>query len=157
MPGDVLDRLDADGTRREEAVETLRYALNGLLSAVRTDRVLAAGRLGADRLHRHRILAALSEHALTPEDLARVVALDPPVVRARLDELGREGLVEAVRAGRGRTATTARLTPEGLRALHELEAVFRSLWEKAVADLPDEDLRVAARVLSRVAGVIVPT
>ena len=154
MPRDVLDRLDGNGTRREEAVETLRYALHGLLTALRADRVRAAGADGVT--HRHHILAALADRGLTAEHLALVVGLDTAAVRARLAELGQEGLVEAVRPGRGRAATTARLTPEGLRVLDELDSEFRAMWEDAVGDLPDEDLRVAARVLSRVAGVLGP-
>ncbi|MGA4544338.1 MarR family winged helix-turn-helix transcriptional regulator [Uniformispora flossi] len=179
MSGDVLDRpesrrggrdsvregaestaeagVEDRGERREESVETLRYAFNGFLAAVRSER---AGRsAGADSPHirRHRILVTLADELdLDPATLATVVGLPLPQVSAMLEALGREGLVEGVRPGRGRGGTVARLTPEGLRALDELDTGFRRHWEAALADLPDEDLRTAARVISRLTGVIVP-
>lgn len=180
MSGDVLDRPesrcgggrggsrdDADGTarargenrdeRREESVETLRYALNGFLAAVRSERAGRSAAADSPQVRRHRILVTLADELdLDPATLATVVGLPLPQVSAMLEALGREGLVEGVRPGRGRGGTVARLTPAGLRALDELDTGFRRHWEATVADLPDEDLRTAARVISRLTGVIVP-
>ncbi|WP_406298945.1 MarR family winged helix-turn-helix transcriptional regulator [Embleya sp. NBC_00888] len=145
--------------RREEAVETLRYALNGFLSAIRADRAGQVGPVDADADGtRYRLLAALADELdLDNERLARVLGLSVPAVRDLLDVHGREGLVEAVRAGRGRGGSVARLTPAGRRELYRLDTLFRESWESAFADLPAEELRTAARVLSRLSGVLVPT
>ncbi|MEU0937977.1 MULTISPECIES: MarR family winged helix-turn-helix transcriptional regulator [unclassified Embleya] len=143
--------------RREEAVETLRYALNGFLSAIRADRAGQAGPLDVDADGtRYRLLAALADELdLDNERLARVLGLSGSAVRDLLDVHGREGLVEAVRAGRGRGGSVVRLTPAGRRELYRLDALFRESWESAFADLPAEELRTAARVLSRLSGVLV--
>ncbi|WP_406281168.1 hypothetical protein [Embleya sp. NBC_00896] len=145
--------------RREEAVETLRYALNGFLSAIRADRAGQGGPVdaGADDI-RYRLLAALADELdLDNDRLARVIGLSVPAVRDLLDVHGREGLVEAARAGRGRGGSVARLTPAGRRELYRLDTLFREHWEGAFADLPAEELRTAARVISRLSGVLVPT
>jgi len=155
-PGPGPERVEP---RREEAVETLRYALNGFLSAIRADRAGQGGPVDADADDtRHRLLAALADELdLDNDRLARVIGLSVPAVRDLLDVLGREGLVEAVRAGRGRGGPVARLTPSGRRELHHLDARFRARWEEAFLDLPVDELRSAARVISRLSGVIVPT
>ncbi|OPC80594.1 hypothetical protein B4N89_06155 [Embleya scabrispora] len=145
--------------RREEAVETLRYALNGFLSAIRADRAGRAGSIDADAdAARYRLLATLADELdLDNDRLGRVLGLPPAAVRDLLDVHGREGLVEAVRAGRGRGGSVARLTPAGRRELYRLDALFRESWESAFADLPAEELRTAARVLSRLSGVLIPS
>lgn len=145
--------------RREEAVETLRYALNGFLSAIRADRAGQGGPIDTDADDtRYRLLAALADELdLDNDRLARVIGLSVPAVRDLLDVLGREGLVEAVRAGRGRGGSVAKLTPSGRRELYRLDAQFREHWEGVFLDLPTDELRTAARVISRLSGVIVPT
>ncbi|MGC0422839.1 MarR family winged helix-turn-helix transcriptional regulator [Embleya sp. AB8] len=142
--------------RREEAVETLRYAVNGFLSAIRADRAGPEGPIDVDADGtRYRLLAALADELdLDNERLARVLGLTAPAVRDLLAVHGREGLVEAVRAGRGRGGSVARLTPAGRRELYRLDALFRESWESAFADLPAEELRTAARVLSRLSGAL---
>lgn len=112
---------------------------------------------GADDI-RYRLLAALADELdLDNDRLARVIGLSVPAVRDLLDVHGREGLVEAARAGRGRGGSVARLTPAGRRELYRLDTLFREHWEGAFADLPAEELRTAARVISRLSGVLVPT
>jgi DNA-binding MarR family transcriptional regulator len=168
VSGDLLDRPECHGGRhddapgageeREASVETLRYALNGFLSAVRADRVARSSGSDSPQVQRHRILVALADELdLDPATLASVIGMPQAQVSGMLEALGREGLVEGVRAGRGRGGTVARLTPAGLRTLDELDTGFRRHWESAVADLPADDLRTAARVISRLTGVIVPT
>ncbi|UGQ13763.1 MarR family winged helix-turn-helix transcriptional regulator [Yinghuangia sp. ASG 101] len=172
MSGDLLDRSDCSDCRRgdgrgdargrgddrEASVETLRYALNGFLSAVRADRLARASGSDSPQVQRHRVLVTLADELdLDSAGLADVLGMRPAHVTGLLDTLGREGLVEGVRAGRGRGSPVARLTPAGLRALDELDTVFRRHWESAVADLPAGDLSTAARVISRLTGVIIPT
>lgn len=168
MSGNLLDRPDCrddrhdhgapeDGDAREASVETLRYALNGFLSAVRADRVARSTGADSPAVRRHRILVTLADELdLDQATLAGVVGMPLAHVSGMLEALGREGLVEGVRPGRGRGGTVARLTPAGLRALDELDTGFRRHWEAAVDDLPADELRTAARVLSRLTGVIVP-
>ncbi|MCF2526222.1 MarR family winged helix-turn-helix transcriptional regulator [Yinghuangia soli] len=159
MSGDVLDRPEcrAGDEHREASVETLRYAFNGFLAAVRADRAARSAGSDSPQVQRHRVLVTLADELdLDTATLAGVVGLPLAHMSALLEVLGREGLVEAVRAGRGRGGTVIRLTPSGLRALDELDTVFRKHWEAALADLPADDLRTAARVISRLTGVIVP-
>ncbi|MEU8137175.1 MarR family winged helix-turn-helix transcriptional regulator [Streptodolium elevatio] len=169
MSGDLLDRPECrhddrdDSARgderdhRETSVETLRYALNGFLSAVRADRLARTAGSDSPQVQRHRILVTLADELdLDPATLASVVGMPLAHVSGLLEALGREGLVEGVRPGRGRGGTVARLTPAGLRALDELDTGFRKHWEATVADLPAADLLTAARVISRLTGVIVP-
>ncbi|MDI2125150.1 MarR family winged helix-turn-helix transcriptional regulator [Yinghuangia seranimata] len=169
VSGDLLDRppcrpdvevsgAEATPAEREASVETLRYAINGFLAAVRADR--AARTAGADspQVQRHRVLMTLADELdLDAATLATVVGMPLSQVSGLLTVMGREGLVEGVRPGRGRGATVTRLTPAGLRALDELDTGFRRHWEAVVEDLPAEDLRTAARVISRLTGVIVPS
>ncbi|NYI03269.1 hypothetical protein [Allostreptomyces psammosilenae] len=167
---------------REDAVETLRYALHGYhvalrrslaheFLAARTDhhpggpdhdpvtcdtpaRCRAAARIGG----RHRLLDALGdEQALDTAGLARVASLDETEVRALLAEFGREGLVEFApqprlrdRSGGAARPGALRLTARGRMELDRIETSLRLHWERDLDDLSVDELRHAARVLSRI-------
>jgi DNA-binding MarR family transcriptional regulator len=166
IPGAVIPgprsapRPPAPEPVREEAAETLRYALHGFLSAVRAGR--GGGNGTGPHTARHRMLVAIAdEHDFGPGRLAPALGLPAAEVHDLLAGLGREGLVEHVpppvgKNSRARGGAPVRLTPAGLRELHRMDADFRQQWEQALADVDPGDLHGAARVLSRLTAVVAP-
>jgi DNA-binding MarR family transcriptional regulator len=47
----------------------------------------------------------------------------------------------------------SRLTPDGARKIEARREAWRDRWEKALADLPPEDLQAATRVLERLVAM----
>jgi DNA-binding MarR family transcriptional regulator len=155
------ERSVADGQdepsdpRYAMAVETLRYALAGLLAAQREARARPAQQAPHGELGRMYLLAALAdERDLSSETLAAVVGLTLGGLREQLDRLGGEGLVEPVRASSDRRLVVPRLTPAGRRELDRLEQRFLARISLALGEFGPEELRLAARVLSQLGPVV---
>lgn len=137
------------------AVETLRYALAGLLAAQREARARPTHEAPHGELGRMYLLAALAdERDLSTEALAAVAGLTTGGLREQLDRLGGEGLVEPVRASSDRRLVVPRLTPAGRRELDRLEQRFLSRISLALGEFGPEELRLAARVLSQLGPVV---
>ncbi len=137
------------------ALETLRYALAGLLAAQREARASVERRTPHGELGRLYLLAAVAdERDLSTETLAAVVGLTVASLRELLDRLGGEGLVEPVRATSDRRLVVPRLTPAGRRELDRLEQRFVARIGIALADFSPDELRLAARVLSHLGPVV---
>ena len=74
-----------------------------------------------------------------------------------LDHLAACGHVERARSETDRRVVVSRLTPEGALKIHARREAWRKRWEKALADLPREDLEAATRVLERLEAMFEDT
>jgi DNA-binding MarR family transcriptional regulator len=143
------------GAKAEQAhprTDALRRAVNGLLGAERRMRGRdhpAAGELTYAQL---RSIAALGrEREMTAGRLAKSADLNPASVTALIDRLEAANLVERHRSTEDRRVCNVSLTADGWELLERKLAKWQALWEESMADLSDDEIEVAARVIARVA------
>jgi DNA-binding MarR family transcriptional regulator len=141
--------------RRAAELEELGRALRRLLANVRRLRGRQA-RLGGQEIShaQFELLIELLERGRLPVgELAAVAQLTPATVTGMLDHLVVCGHVVRSRAEYDRRIVVCELTEQGRRELQAHRAVKQARWENALADVPEEDLRAATRVLSRASSV----
>jgi DNA-binding MarR family transcriptional regulator len=101
------------------------------------------------------LLAALDEHGeLAAGELALAAHLTPASVTPMLDALAQSGHVARDRSPSDRRVVVSRLTPRGRREIAAKRKVWSERWERALEDVPEADLRAAARVLERVTAML---
>ena len=84
------------------------------------------------------------------KDLAASLVLDSSSVVRLLDALETSGLIERREENADRRAKTIALTQRALSIIDQVEAVSRQVRNTALAELSDEELAIATRVLDRV-------
>jgi DNA-binding MarR family transcriptional regulator len=100
------------------------------------------------------LLIELFERGELPAgELATAARLSPGTVTQMLDHLAEGGHVARVRSESDRRVVVTRLTPEGRRRMQARRAIWRGRWERALADVPVEDLRATTRVLERLGAM----
>ena len=70
-----------------------------------------------------------------------------------LDDLERDGVVTRTRSDTDRRRVLVKLTDEG-RALLKRRRRWKKRWEKAMAEVPERELEVAAEVMRRIAALL---
>jgi DNA-binding MarR family transcriptional regulator len=108
--------------------------------------------LGGDQLShaQFELLIELFDRGELPAgELAAAASLTPATVTQMLDHLAERGHVERVRSESDRRVVVSRLTPEGAIRTQARREEWQLRWEQALAGIPAEDLRAAARVLER--------
>jgi len=116
--------------------------------------------LGGDELshaHFELLVELLDRGELSAGELAAAADLTPATVTQMLDHLAACGHVERARSETDRRVVVSRLTPEGALKIHARREAWRKRWEKALADLPREDLEAATRVLERLEAMFEDT
>jgi len=83
-------------------------------------------------------------------DLARAVEVREPTLVRMLNSLEASGLVERSAHPHDARAKITRLTAEGLAIVGEVEGSLRQLRKDLLADVSDDDLAAALRVLDSV-------
>jgi DNA-binding MarR family transcriptional regulator len=99
------------------------------------------------------LIELLERGRLPVGELAAVAQLTPATVTGMLDHLVAGGHVVRSRAEYDRRIVVCELTEQGRRELETHKAVKQARWESALADVPEEDLRAATRVLSRASSI----
>lgn len=100
------------------------------------------------------LLVELSERPpLSTGELALAAQLTPSTVTQMLDHLESCGHVRRTRSDADRRVVICQLTAQGARKVAAKRALWQQRWEAALGDVSDDDLRVATRVLERLAGV----
>lgn len=143
--------------RRTEALTAVREEFSGLMGAERRLRGRDQHRKTDDGLTiaQVRALFALGKgEAATAGEIAEAARLSPASVTAMLDDLERDGIVTRVRSDADRRRVLVALTDEGRRVLAKRRRLWLKRWDKAMADVPDRDLEVAAEVLRRITGIL---
>jgi MarR family transcriptional regulator, organic hydroperoxide resistance regulator len=92
-----------------------------------------------------------------PEGLAcgeiseRMITRDPDITRL-LDRLEARGLLTRTRAQKDRRVVTARITPEGLRLLEQLDGPVKEIDQRQLAHLGERRLRSLIQLLEVARG-----
>lgn len=104
------------------------------------------------------LLIELSEQGpLSAGDLAAAAQLTPATVTQMLDHLAACGHVERTRSDADRRVVVTCLSAQGEDKVQAKRAVWQERWERILADVDAEDLRVTTRVLRRLNEVFEDT
>ena len=111
----------------------------------------AAGEVGHAQFE---LLAELRERGPIPAgELAEAVGASAATVSGMLDHLCDAGLVERTRSDSDRRLVVVKITASGRRKSEARKAEWRARWEEALEGVPEEELRIATRVLGRISAV----
>ena len=135
---------------RERASAELGRAFKGAMAAVRRLRSRDNQRPDGLSHARYSLLIELAEHGeLSAGELAGAAALSPATVTEMLDQLAEAGLVVRSRSDRDRRVVSTRLADAGRALVEERHGAIAPLWQAALADFTDDELRATAAVLRR--------
>ncbi len=144
--------LDARAAQLQELGGAFRRVFRSFNRLRGRDTHLGAGELSHAQFE---LLTELYERGPLPAgELAAAARLTPATVTQMLDHLAEEGHVERVRSQTDRRVVVSRLTGRGVRKIEAKRALWQSRWEQALADISDEQLGAAARVLERLAEMV---
>jgi MarR family transcriptional regulator, organic hydroperoxide resistance regulator len=94
------------------------------------------------------LLIELDERGELPAgELAAAARLTPATVTQMLDHLAAQGHVERVRSQTDRRVVVSRLTEQGAAKIEAKRSAWQSRWREALGDVPQRDVKAAARVL----------
>lgn len=143
----------AESTKeRASDLEELGKALRRVFAGLRRLRGRQA-RLGSQEVSHAQfelLLELLERGELQVGELAEAAQLTPATVTGMLDHLVAGGHVERLHGEEDRRVVVCRLTERGRGEVRAFKAHKKDRWERALADVPEEDLRAATRVLDRV-------
>lgn len=143
-----------DAAARRAKIEELRHTLAEMSGAERRLRSRDHQRPGELSFTQLRSIAALGrEREMTVGHLAKSAELKPATVTVMLDQLEAANIVQRTRSTEDRRVCNVSLTPEGWELLERKLATWQRRWEDEFADVPDEDLETAMRVLGRVTAI----
>ena len=149
--------LEAKASRQEWEVELLDLgkAFRRVFRSLRRLRGRDTHLIGTEVSHAQmELLIELSEQgALSAGELAVAAQLTPATVTQMLDHLAACGHVERARSEADRRVVVSHLTAQGEQKVCAKRAVWQERWEKVLADVDAEDLRVTTRVLERLNAV----
>jgi DNA-binding MarR family transcriptional regulator len=135
---------------REQASTELGRAFKAAMASVRRLRSRDNQRPSGLSHARYSLLIELAEHGeLSAGDLACEAALSPATVTEMLDQLAEAGLVVRSRSDRDRRVVSTRLADAGRALVEERHRAITPMWQAALADFSEAELRAAAAVLDR--------
>jgi DNA-binding MarR family transcriptional regulator len=96
------------------------------------------------------LLLELDERGeLAAGELAAAARLTPATVTQMLAHLASSGHVDRVRSETDRRVVVSRLTSQGRLKIEAKRKAWKSRWNEVLADVADEDIQAATRVLTR--------
>jgi DNA-binding MarR family transcriptional regulator len=135
---------------RPEPLLRMLYLLSAaerrLLRRQRSGFELTPGRL-------HLLVHLLDQGEKTNGQLARYAALTPATITLMLDKLEEQGLVTRRRDPDDRRVSWVSLTPSGVEETTQARGDWERRFAEAFADMSDEELDTARRILERVISV----
>jgi DNA-binding MarR family transcriptional regulator len=139
----------------EAQLATLGKAFRRAFRSVRRLRGRDTHLLGSDVSHaQFELLLELYERGPLPAgELARAAELTPATVTQMLDHLADCGHVKRTRSETDRRVVVSALTSQGRKEVEDKRAAWLERWQRVLADVDGDELRVAARVLERISGV----
>jgi DNA-binding MarR family transcriptional regulator len=137
---------------RASDLDELGRALRRMLASLRRLRGRQARLGGQEVSHaQFELLIELFDRGELPVgELADAAQVTPATVTGMLDHLVAGGHVERSPGAHDRRVVICRLTERGRREVGALKASKKERWERALAGVPEEDLRAATRVLDQV-------
>lgn len=154
MPEPAL-KAGAEEASRTDQLTAVGYAFKRADRSLRRlrgrDTHLGPAEIGHARFE---LLGELWERGPLPVgELAAAAGLSAATVSQMVDHLEESGHVARTRSEADRRIVGVELTAQGRGELKERRAVWRKRWRKALRDVDDADLEVAAVVLERIADV----
>ncbi len=96
-----------------------------------------------------RILRGAGENGLACREIGcKLISRDPDITRL-LDRMESRGLIARAREVEDRRVVKTRITPQGLRILHDLDEPVRQMHRKQFRHIPDKQLRNLLRLLEQ--------
>jgi len=140
---------------RVEALEQLGRSFKVAMAAVRRLRGRETHRPGEPSYAQYGLLFGLADGPgeLSARDLACAADLSPATVTQMLDHLAAAGLVARVRSEVDKRVVMTSLTERGRALVAERKALFEPRWRAALAEFDDEELHIAAAVLTRLGAM----
>jgi DNA-binding MarR family transcriptional regulator len=154
QPASVRSARAAVGAREAELVE-LGKAFRRVFRALGRLRGRDTHLIGSEVSHAQmELLIELSERGpLSARDLAAAAQLTPATVTQMLDHLAESGHVQRTRGDEDRRVVVTCLTPQGEDKVQSKRAIWQARWQRALAGVDIEELRVATHVLQRLGTV----
>ncbi|HXQ01042.1 MAG TPA: MarR family winged helix-turn-helix transcriptional regulator [Solirubrobacteraceae bacterium] len=148
-----VSELPVKGSREEWQAELLDLgkAFRRVFRSLRRLRGRDTHLIGSEVSHAQmELLIELSERGpLSAGDLAAAAQLTPATVTQMLDHLAASGHVERTRSDADRRVVVSCLSAQGRDKVQAKRTVWQERWEKVLADVGADDLRVTTRVLQR--------
>ena len=139
---------------RADAVVRLGASFKRAMVAVRRLRGRDTQRPGTPSFAQYQLLFALAEgDGRSTGELAAAAELSPATVTQMVDSVVELGLVTRNRSSQDRRIVTCSLTEAGWSWIAERRATLERRWLEALADVPTDDLAVAAAVFDRIAAM----
>jgi DNA-binding MarR family transcriptional regulator len=146
----------ARGGSPDEWYDRIRTVVGRLLAADRRQRGRDQQRPGGTLSHAHlrALFVLMADHEATAGTLAKAADLNPASVTAMIDQLEASGLVERRRDTHDRRSVLISLTDAGRRQVGEKDRMLRARAAEAFADVTDEELTTAIKVMERIASAM---
>lgn len=153
-------RLTDEGTTPTAAapprtsIEELRRSLARMSGAERRLRSRDYAHSGELTHAQLRSIAALGrEKEMTVGEIARSADLKPATVTAMIDHLEAANVVQRTRSTEDRRVCNVSLTPAGWSLLEHKLSAWQAIWERELADVSDDELQTAMRVIQQVTDI----
>jgi DNA-binding MarR family transcriptional regulator len=136
------------------SIEELRRSLARMSGAERRLRSRDNAHAGELTHAQLRSIAALGrEQEMTVGEIARSAELTPATVTAMIDHLEAAKIVQRTRSTEDRRVCNVSLTPEGWSLLERKLGQWQAIWERELADVTEDEIETAARVIRRVTAI----
>jgi len=143
-----------ESAARTEAAARLGTSFKGLLASVRRLRGRETHNQNGLSDAQYQLLFGLRGHdQLSSGELACLAGLSPATAAEMLEGLATAGLVRRARSEKDRRVVLTSLTERGRALLEARHAQFAPLWNAALADFSEAELRAAAAVLDSLHGM----
>jgi DNA-binding MarR family transcriptional regulator len=137
------------------ALEELREAFSELSAAQRRLRGRDQARPGQLSYAQFNAIRHIAEEGeTTAGSIAKAAELSPASVTAMLDGLERAALVARHRSDQDRRVVIVTLTAQGRDLLDRKHAHWREIWQERFADLSEQEVEAAKRVLHELAALL---
>ncbi len=101
-----------------------------------------------------RSIAALGrEKEMTVGEIAKSADLTPATVTGMIDQLEAADIVQRARSTEDRRVCNVSLTPAGWSLLEQKLSTWQAIWERELADVSDDELQTAMRVIQHVTAI----
>jgi len=135
--------------------DELRHAFKAVSVALRRVRGRDTHRPGELSLAQYGLLFSVAgDRPRSSREIADEAALAPATVNQLLETLEAQGLVERTRSADDKRVVFTGLTARGHEVLNQRKDELEPRWQRVVAGLSDEELRVSAVVLRRLAAYL---
>jgi MarR family transcriptional regulator for hemolysin len=106
-------------------------------------------RMGQSQARWEMLVCIALREGSTQSELARLISVEAPTVARMLTTLEEDGEIDRLASGGDRRQRSARLTPQGEKALAALQLIVDMLREGVLQDLDRNELETGLRILDK--------